>query len=188
MDENAPQFAAISYYQKRIRVGERLTFLLRVYGYIGIIAVIFGSGFLLYSKLKINLTTDETLALGIAFTGAFISVLSFGFLSYRKAIYDRDVARFAEHQTVGRFIDAWARFEEASSVAAFGGYSDEKRFNLRETLKRLKADGRLSVGDQIVADELLQIRNSLVHGTKRFPNEEIEKAIGHLVSLITKIS
>lgn len=187
MTEDTSESAAVGYYQRRIRMGERMGIVLKLYAYLGILSFLFGAGFLVYSKLKINLTYDEMLALGISFTGALISVLSYGMLSYRKALYERDVARFAEHQAVGRFIDAWARFEDAISTAAFGAYPS-KRFNFREALSRLRSEGKLSVHDQIEADDLLQMRNSLVHGARRFPVSELEKALDQLVSLITRLS
>jgi hypothetical protein len=178
----------IRYYQKRIRLGERMSLLLKAYAFAGIVAFLLGIGFLVYSKLRLSLSADETSALSISFVGILMTVISYGALSYRKAIYERDVALFAEHQSVGRFIDAWARFEEAITTAAFDPKVDETRVSIRETLRRLRSHGKLSTVDQITADELLQMRNSIVHGSRRFSTSELEKAIDQLVELITKVS
>lgn len=188
MTDEPHDIAALSYYQKRIRLGQRITVLLKLYAALGISLAILGTGFILYSQLGIKLNTNERVAAAVLVTGVAMAGISFGLLAFRRAIFDRDVEQFAEHQSVGRFIEAWARFEEACAVSAFGIGAGSRPFGLRQTLKKLRSDGKLSYQDEFEAESLLQTRNALVHGAKRFPAKELDAALNQLVALISKLS
>lgn len=188
MQEEFTDSAALSYYQKRIRVGRKLSLILRAYFLMGLLLAVGGAGFVAYSKLKITLAPDEQAALAVAFMGVIMAIASYGYLSYRQAIYERDLQEFTQHRAVGRFIEAWVRFEEASKNVAFSSGDEPERTNLREILAQLRRQGKFTTADVIEAEDLLQLRNALVHGLRSYPAEDLDAALAKLLNLLTKVS
>lgn len=190
MADDTDDTAALNYYRRRMRYNERLNLIVRSYMLAGAILALSGAGYVIYSKLKITLDQQEQLALAISFMGALTVVLSSAILSYRRTLLNIDAERVAEHQAVGRFIEAWALFEGAIRQRAYGleDGAEGKHVSIRDALVRVRKEGILSPSDQIDAEGLLQFRNLLVHGAQRFPAAEIGESLKRLIALLSRFS
>jgi hypothetical protein len=179
---------ALSYYRKRIRFRETIISILQFYVFSGIILAISGAGYVMYSKLRINLSENEKIALAISFVGVVTAILSWSLHSYLRTKFQRDVERAAEHQAVGQFIEAWGRFEGAIRKRAFKDDEINSHTNIREAISKLRSISQISPAEQIDAEGLLQFRNLLVHGVQRFPAAEVRQNLKRLIDLLAQFS
>lgn len=173
---------------RRVEVHRRVNTLLVFYAASGAILSVIGFGFLLYSSLDVRLSFEETAALVAAVMGATISILSYALMSFRRGAINRDYDLHSRHKTVGRFLEAWRKLEEVSRHAAYGESALESPLSIREVIAALKRAGKLTVEDVFELEELLRLRNSLVHGSTVPPRTTIDDALNRVIDLLTKLS
>lgn len=188
MSDQHDDVAALEYYRHRSRSSERINYILRTYMFLGIATAIFGTGYIVYSRLRISLSYSEQLALASTFVGGLTAFISWSLSSFRQAILSRDERRFSEQQAAGRFIEAWPAFEEAIRKRVVDGSERDAHFSIRESLDDLRKKGVISSGDQIDAEGLLQFRNMLVHGAQRFSTLDVDNSLKRLVELLSRLS
>lgn len=141
----------------------------------GLVLAIVGSGYLVYEIMRVSLQKSELLALTVSIAGLLMAVLSWAILVLRRELLQRRAERVHEYLLVGRFIQAWATFEETARLLVQRQEGDE-HLSVRAILERLKREKVLKPTDLIRIDEILQLRNAMVHSGVVVPTKEIENA------------
>lgn len=179
--------SAANHLRKRVSLSLRVSAILRIYGVFGVLISVGAIGYLAYSRLNLRLTDSEQIALVLAIAGALIAVLSFAGLVLRRSALEREDRMQRQYAALSKFIEAWKSFEESSRRAAFGHGDDSPR-SIRDTLSKLRSDGTFSPSDIFEIEELLRLRNALVHGSQHQSPELISEALERLIGFITKVA
>jgi hypothetical protein len=153
----------------------RLTLTLKVYFVIGLVVTIIGSGYLVFELLSVSLRSNELLALTASVAGLLMAVFSWASLTLRRELLQRRTDQVHEYLLLGRFVQAWAAFEETarSLVQAKEG---DNALSVRAILDGLRRERLLQPTDFIRIEEILQLRNAIVHSGVTVPRQEIENA------------
>lgn len=186
MQYEAQDKAAWQALKEREGTSWRLTLALRLYFVAGLILAIIGAGYLAFELLSVALRRSEILALTASVAGLLMAVLSWGLLAFRRESLHRRSERVQEYLLVARFIQAWAAFEEAARSRLNGDGMDSR--SMRSVLEALKRKGLIEPTDLIRIEELLQLRNAVVHTSVRLPREEIETAYQMLLNYAERLT
>jgi uncharacterized protein YutE (UPF0331/DUF86 family) len=165
----------------------RLTLALKFYSVAGLVLAIIGSGYLVFELLSVSLRKSELLALTASVAGLLMAVLSWALLGFRREMLQRRTDRVHEYLLVGRFIQAWAAFEE-SARSRLGEDEMGTSRSVRGVLEALKRKRLLEPTDFVRVEELLQLRNAIVHTGVNIPREEIENGYQILLHYAEKLS
>jgi uncharacterized protein YutE (UPF0331/DUF86 family) len=184
--DQSPDDTAVHYLAKRIYTASKISTLLNAYAAAGLFLSLGGFGYIAYSRLNIQLDPQERIALVCGIGGAFFSILTFFLSLYRRNSLERERERYEQYNAMARFIEAWSVFEGASKKVAFGDEAEKHR-SVRETLSVLRSEGKLTSSELFELEELLRIRNSLVHGSQGIAVNTIKDALERLIAVMTKI-
>lgn len=153
----------------------RLTLTLKIYFIFGLVTAIIGSGYLAFEFLSVSLRPKELLALTASVAGLLMAVFSWASLAIRRELLQRRTERVHEYLLLGRFIQAWAVFEETAR-SLIQGTEYDKPLAVRSILEALRREQLLQPTDFIRIEEILQLRNAIVHSGVTVPRQEIENA------------
>lgn len=165
-----------------------LRLVLRVYSQLGFLIAALAAGYLAVSMLPFSLSENQKIAAAIAGFGLAFAVMSKALIDVYDARERSELAKLREKEGTMKFLESWARFEEASKNALNQQGEKFDRHSVRSIISRLRADGKISDTDIAVLSEALEARNSIVHRgfssspsmLKRF-NEVLEGIISKLL-------
>ncbi|MHA0330222.1 hypothetical protein [Sphingomonas melonis] len=186
MTENQSSDSTLQYLAARLSSGSRVSRLLSLYAASGALMAVLGFGYLAYSRLKIELSAEDQVALIAGIGGTVFAVLSYALQSYRKNLMEAQAHQYEQYSLMAKFLDAWDAFERESKRAAFGEAADDTH-SIRETLAVLRKDGKMMPSDIFEAEELLRVRNSLVHGSRMVGGEAVRDALERVISILSRI-
>lgn len=165
----------------------RLTLALRIYSIVGLLFAIIGGGYLAFEILSVSLRKSELLALTAAVAGLLMTVLSSALLVLRRELAQRQSQQVQEYLLIGRFIQAWAAFEESARLR-LGGDERVSPRSVRSVLDLLRTKRVLEPIDLIQIEELLQLRNAIVHTGVHIPREQIERGYEALLKYAARLA
>ncbi|HEY9091141.1 hypothetical protein [Parasphingorhabdus sp.] len=167
----------------------RLETVLRAYSYAGLLIFFGGILFFTFLRLDIDLSTSEGLALLSSLFGLLLAVLSTLLVYYRKQnLVSSTLVQHSDSFSEGNFIDAWQSFERASKNMAFNADELDLNPSIRDTLEKLVKDNVISKNERWRLDEILNMRNSIVHRATKFDSNELQEGLDDLVKYISKVT
>lgn len=186
MQYEAQDRAAWQGLREREGTAWRLTLALKLYFVAGLVVAILGSGYLAFELLGGTLRKSELLALTASVAGLLMAVLSSALLAFRRELLQRRTEQVQEYLLLGRLIQAWAAFEEAARSHLDSKERDIR--SVRSVLDALKNKGLLEPTDLIRIEELLQLRNAIVHTGVHVPRQEIERSYQLLLHYASRLA
>lgn len=179
------------YRHKTSMMVKKTSLILRImnfYAYLGALITVMAFGYLVFNTMQINLNSSERLALFFGIAGAFLSISSLALVKFRKVETLRRLEEFERIEIADRYLSTWSELERVILEAS----NDEKRSDvklksIRDAIKILRAENKINVIDTITFDELMQLRNSLVHNSNYISSNKIDESLKTMVSIITKL-
>ena len=80
-----------------------------------------------------------------------------------------------EYQIFNEFLRKWAKLEQVSKVLLKKEHQDFNRYSIREIMYLLNKNNILNDSEINLFEEVIQIRNSMVHQGFKYPIKTIEK-------------
>ncbi len=161
--------------EARSKAARRYEQIFQLYAVVGAVMGVAALLYFLFSKLQIELTKEEMLALMTSGVSFLISIISFGFLYLRRQTYKLDVEKAQYFGSASDFLVQWVRFENAGRAALEAEGSDFNRMSVRDILGRLVNDGRLTPSEATMLEETVRFRNALVHGGQRIAPTQLAR-------------
>lgn len=171
---------------ERGKISRRLTITLKLYVGIGLFIAIIGSGYLMFTELDIDLSPAGQFAVTAIVVGLTIALLAALLLLARHELVQLRMDTFNEYLLIGRFVQAWSAFEDAARSLV--QIDSDENYSLRRLLESLRTQKILEPVDLIRIEEILQLRNAVIHSGMKIPKNEIENAYQVLLNYADDLS
>jgi hypothetical protein len=186
MDEN--NYSDGLLYSRKRRKLRKIISILRAYSFMGILIALLGVGYFVSTLLPGELSTQQKMSLVVVGTGIVLAIMSRAAIILWKEREEEKRESFKEYERMSDFLNTWARFEMESKKALKNEGEDLNRHSLRSIISRLHEEGKIDKTDVMALEDVLQARNSFVHGGRPLSATYAEKITDILIEIIKKIA